>query len=36
MRKYAASRDRDPVKLLGYARRLGVEKKIRNYLEALL
>ena len=36
MRKYAASRDRDPVKLLGYARRLGVEAKIRNYLEALL
>ena len=33
MRKYAASRDRDPVKLLGYARRLGVEAKIRNYLE---
>ena len=36
MRKYAASRKRDPVKLLGYARRLGVEAKIRNYLEVLL
>ena len=36
MRKYAASRERDPVKLLGYARRLGVEAKIRNYLEVLL
>lgn len=36
MRKYAASKDRDPVKLLGYARKLGVEAKIRNYLEVLL
>ena len=36
MQKYAASRERDPVKLLGYARRLGVEAKIRNYLEVLL
>lgn len=36
MQKYAASKDRDPVKLLGYARKLGVEAKIRNYLEVLL
>ena len=36
MQRYAASRERDPVKLLGYARRLGVEAKIRNYLEVLL
>ena len=36
MQKYAASKDRDPVKLLGYARRLGVETKVRNYMEVLL
>ena len=36
MQKYAASKDRDLVKLLGYARRLGVETKVRNYMEVLL
>lgn len=36
MRSYAASSDRDPTKLMGYARRLGVESKVRGYLEVLL
>lgn len=36
MRKYAASKERNPMKLVDYARRLGVELKIRQYLEALL
>lgn len=36
MRAYAASRDRDPAKLMGYARKLGVESKVRGYLEVLL
>lgn len=36
MRAYAASRDRDPARLMGYARRLGVESKVRGYLEVLL
>lgn len=36
MRAYAASRDRDPAKLMGYARKLGVESKVRDYLEVLL
>lgn len=36
MRQYVRSSARDVQKLLGYARALGVEKKIRNYLEVLL
>ena len=36
MRQYVSSGTRDVQKLLGYARALGVEKKIRNYLEVLL
>lgn len=36
MRAYVAMRDRDPMKLVEYARELGVEAKIRGYLEALL
>lgn len=36
MRQYVRSGTRDVQKLLGYARALGVEKKIRNYLEVLL
>ena len=36
MRQYVRSGARDVQKLLGYARALGVEKKIRNYLEVLL
>ena len=36
MRAYAASRDRNVSKLMGYARELGVEPKIRNYMEVLL
>lgn len=36
MKAYVRSPDRDPVKLVDYARRLGVEKKIRTYLEVLL
>jgi hypothetical protein len=36
MRSYAKKKDRDPVKLVAYARVLGVEAKIRNYLEVLL
>lgn len=36
MKQYVRSSERDIQKLLGYARALGVEKKIRNYLEVLL
>ena len=36
MKQYARSREKDVQKLLGCARALGVEKKIRNYLEVLL
>lgn len=36
MRAYAASRDRDPAKLMDFARRLGVEAKVRRYMKALL
>ena len=36
MRAYAASRDRNVSKLMGYARKLGVERKIRGCMEALL
>lgn len=36
MRAYAASRDRNVSKLMDYARRLGVEPKIRGYMEVLL
>ena len=36
MRAYVKSPKRDVEKLVEYARRLGVEKKIRNYLEVLL
>lgn len=36
MRAYAASRDRDVVKLMEYARKLGVEAKVRGYMEVLL
>ena len=36
MKQYVRSGERDVQKLLGYARALGVEKKIRNYLEMLL
>lgn len=36
MRSYAKEKERDPVKLVAYARALGVEPKIRNYLEVLL
>lgn len=36
MRTYVKSPKRDVEKLVEYARRLGVEKKIRNYLEVLL
>jgi len=36
MRQYIRSGKRDIQKLLDYARALGVEKKIRNYLEVLL
>lgn len=36
MRTYAASRGRDPMKLVDYARRLGVEQKVRGYMEVLL
>lgn len=36
MRQYARSAGKDVPKLLGYARVLGVEKKMRNYLEVLL
>lgn len=36
MKAYVRGADRDPVKLVDYAKRLGVEKKIRGYLEVLL
>lgn len=36
MRRYVRSSGRNIQKLLGYARKLGVEKKIRSYLEVLL
>nr|WP_315522441.1 type IV toxin-antitoxin system AbiEi family antitoxin domain-containing protein [Olegusella massiliensis] len=36
MKRYVRSGGRDVQKLLGYARELGVEKKVRNYLEVLL
>lgn len=36
MRAYVGSENCDPMKLVAYARRLGVESKIRNYLEVLL
>ena len=36
MQAYVTRSDRDPVKLTDYARALGVETKIRNYLQVLL
>lgn len=36
MRAYARRTDRDPAKLMRYAQQLGVEAKIRGYLEVLL
>ena len=36
MKQYVRSNEKDIQKLLDYARTLGVEKKIRNYLEVLL
>ena len=36
MKVYVRSKDRNPMKLISYARDLGVEPKIRNYLEVLL
>ena len=36
MKAYVRSKDRNPMKLISYARDLGVELKIRNYLEVLL
>ena len=36
MQSYAKSPKQDVQKLIGYARSLGVERKIRNYLEVLL
>ena len=36
MQSYVKSPTRDVQKLVGYARSLGVERKIRNYLEVLL
>ena len=36
MQAYARSPKRDVAKLIEYARRLGVERKIRNYMEVLL
>ena len=36
MRAYAKKPGRDPAKLMRYAKKLGVEKKIRTYLEVLL
>lgn len=36
MQAYARSPKRDVAKLVEYARKLGVERKIRNYLEVLL
>ena len=36
MQTYTRSASRDIPKLVEYARKLGVEKKVRSYLEALL
>ncbi len=36
MQSYAKSAGRNPAKLMRYAKKLGVEKKIRTYLEVLL
>lgn len=36
MKAYVRSKNRNPMKLISYARDLGVEPKIRNYLEVLL
>lgn len=36
MQAYVRRKERDPMKLLGYARTLGVERKIRTYLTVLL
>ena len=36
MRAYVRRESCDPMKLVAYARHLGVESKIRNYLEVLL
>lgn len=36
MQAYVKSSDRNPAKLIRYAKTLGVEKKIRTYLEVLL
>ena len=36
MKAYVRSKGRDPMKLVAYARALGVEPKIRSYLEVLL
>ena len=36
MQAYVGRKDRDPMKLIEYARRLGAETKIRGFLEALL
>lgn len=36
MQAYARKPDRDPAKLMRFAKKLGVEKKIRTYLEMLL
>lgn len=36
MQAYAKSPKKDVAKLIGYARELGVERKVRNYLEVLL
>ncbi len=36
MKAYVRSKDCDPMKLVAYARALGVEPKIRRYLEVLL
>ena len=36
MKQYSRSGGKDVQKLLDYAQALGVEKKIRNYLEVLL
>ena len=36
MKQYVCSGEKDVQKLLSYAQELGVENKIRNYLEVLL
>ena len=36
MQSYTRSKNRDLVKLMNYARKLGVERKIRTHLEILL